>query len=177
MDREFEDRLLAKLFGIPKCCVDYYCNNRTIIRYAPAITGGIRLCPVCAKKPASDYIKIINKKRICPNPFPDTPSESDLDLIFSDESFSTQEREWLESNTSRFVKTHNPSDPVNILRNYTHDLERLSLNYKEKTQSDPDIGNVHLSLYKMKVLKLETKTIDAMYLQLKSIIQAKTRKF
>jgi hypothetical protein len=175
MDREFEDRLLAKLFGIPKCCVDYYCKNRATIRSAHAITGGIRLCPVCAKKPESEYIKNINKERICPRPFPDMPSESDLDMVLSDGRFTSQEREWLESNTNRFVETYNPNDPVSILRTYTHDLEKLTSSYKGKTQSDPDISNVHLSSYKMKVLDLETKTIETIFIQLRSRIQTQQK--
>lgn len=175
MDREFEDRLLAKLYGIPKCCVDYYCNNRTSIRSAPALTGGIRLCPACAKTPKLEYIRTINKERICPRPFPDTALESDLGLILNDQNFSEQEREWLGSNTERFIERHEPNDPVSILRTHIGCLERLTSIYRENTQSEPDVDNVYLSLFKMKVRELETKTIDAMYLKLKSIIQAQQK--
>lgn len=176
MDREHEDRLLAKLYGIPKCCVDFYCDNRDSIRSAPALTGGIRLCSVCAKTQESEYIRTINKERICPRPFPDTALESDLGLILNNQKFSEQEREWLGSNTERFIESYNPNDPASILRAHIDAFEKLTSSYKERTQSEPDVDNVHLSLYKMKVLELETKTVDTMYLQLKNIMQGLRRK-
>lgn len=176
MTKEFEDRLLAKLFGIPKCCVDYYCNPTVNIRNAPALTGGVRLCPSCAKVPVIETVKKINKNRICPQPFPDHPTESDFQDLLSNNKFSTEEIEWLKSNKKRFIDLGPESDFEKILRDYVSELGNLQENFQKLFEEEEDLDGAFLSMYKMKSRELELETIEAMYSSLRKVIVSQIKK-
>lgn len=104
MKNEFEDRLLAKLFGISSCCVDFYCHSsNTEIYKAPILSGGVRLCPACANLTNDILIRRINEKRICPTEYPTNPRLENLNDIFEDVRFTKYEVDWLMNNQHRFV--------------------------------------------------------------------------
>lgn len=103
MNRESEDRLLAKLFGISNCCVDLYCQYTLNVYKAPILDGGVRLCSSCAKIPTHILIRRINEKRICPTAYPTNPKTVDLNKILEDKRFTQEERDWLRDNQFRFL--------------------------------------------------------------------------
>lgn len=142
---EFADRLLAKLFGFPQCCVDFYVNSSSEDRRrAPGIAhAGIRLCPACAAKDLEEIVNDIASKRICPQPFPITPRESDFRAIVEDQRFTEEERAWLLANKSRVVPTEDPFDAALLaLHQGLKDLEERTA---ENIAAEPERANLFLA--------------------------------
>lgn len=109
---EFADRLLAKLYGFPHCCVEFYVSSDSEERRrAPGLGGaGIRLCPACAKKDLELIVEDISSRRICPQPFPFAPREEDFRAIIEDQRFSEEERAWMLSHKARVIPADDPLD-------------------------------------------------------------------
>lgn len=143
--KEFEDRLLAKLFGFPQCCVDFYVNTPSEeLRRAPGIAhAGIRLCPACATKDLEAVVNGIAERRICPTPFPITPKESDFRAIIEDQRFTEQERAWLLANKSRVVPSEDPFDAA--LMALHQGLTDLDERTAENIAAEPERANLFLA--------------------------------
>lgn len=101
--KDFADRVLAKLFGFPQCCVDFYVSaSPEECRQAIGV-GGLRLCPACASKDLEQIVEDLAGRRICPQPFPIHPKEEEFRTIIEDQRFTEAEREWLLANKKRVV--------------------------------------------------------------------------
>lgn len=105
---DFADRVLAKLYGFPECCVDFYVSaTDEECRQAKAI-GGLRLCPACASKDLAQIVNEVSAKRICPQPFPVGPRKEDFRSIVEDQRFTEDERAWLIDNKERVAPDPDP---------------------------------------------------------------------
>ncbi|HHQ2714323.1 TPA: hypothetical protein ACSPMB_000152 [Pseudomonas aeruginosa] len=107
---EFADQVLAKLFGFPQCCVDFYLSASSDERRQARGIGGLRLCPSCASKDLEQIVDDVASRRICPQPFPIAPREEDFRTIIEDQRFTEAERAWLLANKKRVVPDVDPFD-------------------------------------------------------------------
>lgn len=157
----FADQVLAKLFGFPACCVDFYCTNKgtAALRRAKGL-GGYRLCPACARKPTEQVIEAINAKRICPTPFPLPPEQSDYERIVNDPRFNAREREWLASNSQRFIGGLYEDTRVAHLHD---ELSQIDAALREAIDADPAREKYLIAMHELKRSDIVTAFVDELY--------------
>lgn len=157
-----DDRVMGKLFGFAPCCVDYYCAKKGTreIRMAKGL-GGMRLCPACAERPLEEVIMGIHQRRICPTLFPTMPGEEHYDQIVSDARWTTDEREWLMVNKSRYLEATDPGiERVNRLH---ADLGRLEAEYAASVLQEPERKPYLHAVYEETKDRLVQEFMDANY--------------
>ncbi|WP_217997013.1 hypothetical protein, partial [Pseudomonas syringae group genomosp. 3] len=107
-EKVFADRVLGKLFGFPKCCVDFYVGSTSDALRRTKGFPGIRLCEKCRDKELEEVVTDLNSRRICPQPFPMGPTEKDYQSLAADSRFTTDEQAWLLANKNRVVPLRIP---------------------------------------------------------------------
>ena len=133
---EFDDSVLAKLFGFPKCCVDFYITaSDDVVRNAPGF-GGYRLCPQCSKKSLEDVVNDLATRRICEEPFPFAPSKESYQRLLNDPRFSESEQEWLARNPARVIaQEKQPSEAALLV--FHEAMTQLNDRFDESIKSEP----------------------------------------
>lgn len=138
-EKVFADRVLGKLFGFPKCCVDFYVGSTSDALRRTKGFPGIRLCEKCRDKELEEVVTDLNSRRICPQPFPMGPTEKDYQSLAADSRFTTDEQAWLLANKNRVVP---PEDPFHqLLLDFHRSMNELNANTEASIAAEPQREN------------------------------------
>lgn len=88
--------IIGKFFGYPKCCINWFINNR-MINWKPLdeqqelVNGnkGFIPCPECAKKVTKETLSSLIKNRVCSTPFP-VDKDDGLDKYLLEQLIATK---------------------------------------------------------------------------------------
>ena len=87
-------KLLAKCYGFPDCCVDFYINKEksTVPIHDKFEDSGYIPCEACRSKTYEDLVAEIDSKRLTPNDFPYNMYEITIYTILDSPKYSIKEK-------------------------------------------------------------------------------------
>lgn len=145
---KFRDRALAKLYGFPACCVDFYTDPTKDLRLAGMLAGGFRPCPACKRKPEEELIRTILKQRILPTPYPVDAAPAQYQAALDDPRFTAEERECLARElVDGFMAPNRELAPDELVDVFLVDMQAPRSEYLRKVRADAKGAQAYRSEY------------------------------
>ncbi|MFT6834279.1 MAG: hypothetical protein ACJA0H_000307 [Francisellaceae bacterium] len=167
-DKVLADTTLGILYGIPQCCIDFYCHSTSYEKKTAASHfAGVITCPACSKLTQSQYVTLVNSNRVCPQTCPDSPLASDLPVIYADARFSAEQVIWLKNNSGRVTPSMGDHD---FIAAYRKQYELLSQKRMADIADSPEDEETITSIYKINLATLDNSASTFYYEEAKQNI-------